>query len=565
MKKLLTSENPYTGLPLASEPAVALILLQNEDSLLWWTVSKMAAPQQQLLGRKFATWAAQRYGSFDNALNSWKGAALKGDDLDRGVLAFYHLHEATRNHTGGRAVRVNDQIQFFAETMRAFNAEMERYLRDDLGCRHLIIAENWKTADQPRLLDAERWAYCASGVIAKNHYFGGIHQGPRAGYRIEPGDLLVHRSVLTNPRALPASMKHVEGHPHMVTESSWVNPNLYQSEGPFLTAAYMSLTGLDGYVWFVCGPGYGDPPGGRTPATDAAPDDMRGGYGAVLYRRSGPPRKWEVAQPMLAGMFPAAAIAYRQGYISQADPVVREQRRLDNVLRRAPPSICEGTGFDPNRDKGDQVIPPGGNRVDPYAFLVGPVTTRYSDQTERTCAEDLSQFIDRDARTVRSATGEIVLDYDPGVCTVDAPRAQGASGFLGKRGKVTLTDVTLTCGNEYASVLLVPLDGRPLATARSVLVQAGTTARPTAWRTVPCTFTPKRAQQTVDGEQIVAIGTGPWQIENSSLRFTLANPNLREAILVDPSGYASQPVTVDRKAGKLTMAFPPNGLYVVIR
>ena len=101
--------------------------------------------------------------------------------------------------------------------------------------------------------------------------------------------------------------------------------------------------------------------------------------------------------------------------------------------------------------------------------------------------------------------------------------------------------------------------------ARSVLVQAGTTARTTGWTTIPCTFTPKRAQQAVEGEQIVAIGTGPWQIKNTNRKFTLANPNLREAILVDSSGYAMRPVTVDRKAGKLTMAFPPNGLYVVIR
>jgi hypothetical protein len=130
---------------------------------------------------------------------------------------------------------------------------------------------------------------------------------------------------------------------------------------------------------------------------------------------------------------------------------------------------------------------------------------------------------------------------------------------------VALTDVTLTCGNEYASVLVVSLDGRPLATARSVLVQAGTTARPTGWKTVPRTFTPKRARRAVEGEQIEAIGTGPWKIENTRIELALGNPNLREAILVAPSGYASRPVTLERKAGKLTMAFPPGALYVVIR
>ncbi len=38
---------------------------------------------------------------------------------------------------------------------------------------------------------------------------------------------------------------------------AWKNPNRYQSEGPFLVAAYQSLTGLDGVAWFSCQtPGY---------------------------------------------------------------------------------------------------------------------------------------------------------------------------------------------------------------------------------------------------------------------------------------------------------------------
>jgi hypothetical protein len=36
----------------------------------------------------------------------------------------------------------------------------------------------------------------------------------------------------------------------MVTESSWVPPLGYQSEGPFLMAVYQSLTGMDNYYWF---------------------------------------------------------------------------------------------------------------------------------------------------------------------------------------------------------------------------------------------------------------------------------------------------------------------------
>lgn len=540
MKQLLTSENAYTGIPLAQDPAVGMILLQNEDSLLFWTVSKMAAPQQKLLGRKFAAWAAEQYGSVDAALTAWDGAAVNGDDPAAGVLAFYHVYEATLEQTGGKAARVKDQVRFFAETMRAFNEETERYLRDELGCRQLIIAENWKTADQRRLLDAERWAYAANEVIAKNHYFGGIHQGPRAGYRIDKGDLLYHRSVLKNPRALPVNMKHLDGHPHMVTESSWVNPNLYQSEGAFLVSAYMSLTGLDGYVWFACGPGYDN--------------EMRTG-----------PAKWAVAQPMLTGMFPAAALVYRRGYIREAEPVIREERSLTDVLAGHVPLICEESGFDPNRDEGSAERLSENGAADPLAFLVGPVRTRFSPEPGQGQRTDLSRFIDANTRTVRSATGEVALDYGRGVCTVDTPRAQGACGFLARAEKIALGDVTIACSNAYAAVLVVSLDGKPLAESRSVLVQFGTTARPTDWTTVPKTFTPKNAKEPVDGEQLTNPGRGPWRIEDTRIELAVANPVLQEALVMDPSGHVVRQVPVRRVHGSLLVTLPAECMYLVLR
>lgn len=540
MKQLLASENPYTGIPLARDPAVAMILLQNEDSLLFWTVSKMAAPQQRILGGKFAAWAAERYGSLDAAFQAWDGARVDGDDVDAGVLAFYHIYEATRDQAGGKAVRVGDQVRFFAETMRRFNEETERYLREELGCRQLILAENWKTADQRRLLDAERWSYAANEIIAKNHYFAGIHQGRRAGYRIDKGDLFYSRSVMTNPRALPVNMKHVEGHPHMITESTWVSPNRYQSEGPFLVSAYMSLTGLDGFVWFASGAGY----------ENALPQG---------------PRKWMVGQPMIAGMFPAAALAYRRGYLQEAEPVIREERRLEDVLLAAPPAISEESGFDPGRDEGSQETLSEAGEADPLAFLVGPVRTRYDADATRTQVLDLSQFIDAEAQVVRSATGEVAFDYGRGVCTVNAPRVQGACGFLGERGEVSLTDVKIACGNDYAAVLVVSLDGEPLARSGSVLVQVGTTARPTGWTTVPQSFTPKNADAPVDGERIENTGRGPWRVANTRLRVAVANPDLAEAVLVDPSGRTVTKIPARRVGAALEIDLPPDSMYVVIR
>ena len=43
MKAIYTRPNPYTGVRLADEPAVAIIQLQNEDSLLWWGITNLGS------------------------------------------------------------------------------------------------------------------------------------------------------------------------------------------------------------------------------------------------------------------------------------------------------------------------------------------------------------------------------------------------------------------------------------------------------------------------------------------------------------------------------------------
>ena len=83
LKALLVPRNPYTGIPLAQDPAVAVIQLQNEDSLLFWTEHNIKGKQLELLGKKFGDWAVSKYGSIDKALEAWKGAGKPADDPAR--------------------------------------------------------------------------------------------------------------------------------------------------------------------------------------------------------------------------------------------------------------------------------------------------------------------------------------------------------------------------------------------------------------------------------------------------------------------------------------------------
>ncbi len=546
LKALLVPRNPYTGVSLARDPALAMIHIQNEDSLLFWSEQSIKGKQLELLGKQFAEWAKLKYGTLEAALHEWSGGGMPEDAPARGVLGIHIVWQFTQSRSGGLKKRLDDQLQFFAETMYRFNKEVVRYLREDLGCEQLINAGNWRTADSVRLYDAERWSYTAGDVLAVNRYYATPHLGPERGWRINKGDRFQNLSVLFNPGAFPLAVRQVAGYPMMVTESHWVTPLGYQSEGPFLVAAYQSLAGLDGVFL------------GATVESEWADRD-RAAYDSAARQ------KWTGATPMILGQFPAAALLFRRGDVSLGRPAVLEHRALKQLWGRDPPIIAEESGFDPNRDEGDtakQSQTAGG--VQALAFLVGPVEVVFGSEPAKTAVVDLDKYIDREKKLVRAVTGELVWDYGRGLCTIDAPRSQGATGLLKSVGPIKLHDVTINSGNSYATVLVVSLDDEPLARTGSALVQIGTRARPTGWSDHAVTFAVDGSHEKIAGRQIDDTGRMPWIIDGTKVTIGVRNKNLASATLLDLNGNAKRRLSVRQVDETVEVELPTEAMYVVL-
>jgi hypothetical protein len=164
---------------------------------------------------------------------------------------------------------------------------------------------------------------------------------------------------------------------------------------------------------------------------------------------------------------------------------------------------------------------------------------------------------------VRSVTGEIETDLARGVYRVNAPQAQAAAGFLGKAGPQKLADVTIDCQNDYASVVVVPLDDRPIAESRKLLVQVGTVCRPTGWTERPLRI--RREDGVVDGSRIIQVGGSPWQVENTQATLTVRNAALTKATLLDPNGMPLASVPVVREGRSLQVVLPSHELYVCLQ
>ena len=230
-----------------------------------------------------------------------------------------------------------------------------------------------------------------------------------------------------------------------------------------------------------------------------------------------------------------------------------------------PPIIAEDPSYDPNRDLGDSARRSHlAHGVDPLAFLVGPVVVVYGSDPSRTRVADLSRSIDQKARVVRSNTGQLAWDYGRGLCTVDAPAAQGATGFLGRVGPIALGEVTIRSDNDYATILVVSLDGKPLARSARILVQAGTHARPTGWTDHEATFPADGGKQTIRGRQIDSTGKMPWAIARTKATIQVRNPNLTKAIPLDANGNPRGKTNVRRTGERLELELPGDALYVVL-
>jgi len=546
MKQVLTEKNPHTGVALAQDPALAIIEIQNEDSLLFWTIQGVKGTARKELRRQFGQFAAKKYGSLEKARQAWDGAAPSPDqdapdNLAQGEAAIYLVWELTQHRgTPGQQQRCSDQMQFLTETMRRFNQMVGDYLRKDLGCRQLVNAGNWRTADNVTMLDAERWSYAGNEVMAVNRYYGGAHEGANNGWAIVDGDRFTDESALLRPREFPLTLKQVDGFPMLITESSWVPPQGYQSEGPFLVAAYQALTGIDAYYWFATGEEDWRQPGS---ANGFMPSEG----------------KWVCATPMLMGQWPAAALMYRLGYVRQGEPVVYEQRSLDDLWHRRMPIIAEDAGYDPNRDQDNRSKESNiKNCVNPLAYLVGPVVAKYGGDPAKSRVADLAPFLHSDRKLIQSNTGELEMDYGNGVCRLNAPKAQGVTGFLKKQGRFQLADVEIQSGNDYATVLAVAMDDRPLRESAKILVQVGTTERPSGWRTKPAQVNGR------PGEEVVSYGRAPWMIVRGDVTVSVGNPKLTRARVLDPNGLAVREIPLDRAGGRGTFKFPEDALYVVI-
>lgn len=534
LKTLLTEKNPHTGRALGQEPAVASVELVNEDSYFFWTFSANNIPEPQLakLEKKFGDWLAQKYGSVAGALAAWPNEKHPRDHAASGRVGLYDAWHMTRDgsRAGGpdKRKRMSDQVQFLAENQRAFYAQMVAFIRNDLGAKNLVSASNWTTADETTLGALERYTYTATDVIDFHGYFEGKHEGEGASYSIRTGHTFADRAAVLDPAGPPLAWIQYEGHPHIISEIGWTPPNRYRADLPFLCSAYGALQGMDGYYFF---------------ALNSA------GWSGTL-------PKFPVNTPSVLGQFPAAALQYRRGDVKEAPTLIHQVLDLEDLFALKGSGVLEPQKLDALRAAD---VPAGGaasgvavSSIDPLALFVGRVTRSFGKDRSPAVLTDLTPFLDRGRKIIRSVTGELTWDYGRGLVTVNTPRSQGATGFLSRAGRIELDDAAIESQNKYGTIHIISLDDAPLSQSRKILIQAFTEEQPYGWR--------------VDQKgKLLDVGQPPMNVKNIEAVVRLKSRGKAKVSGLDEHGYAQRRVEIEAKDGQISILLPADKLYTIVQ
>lgn len=147
-RALMRSRNPYTGIPLADDPAVAVYEIQNEDSVLFWAFNpdRLPGPTRQMVEERFYGWVVRKHGTVQKAYAAWDGQKHKGDVPPQRRLGLLHpwnlVTDGLRKQPHWKK-RAGDQFQFLVETQKDSYDEIVRYLREKLRLKCCIACSNW--------------------------------------------------------------------------------------------------------------------------------------------------------------------------------------------------------------------------------------------------------------------------------------------------------------------------------------------------------------------------------------------------------------------------------------
>lgn len=397
--------NVFTGLRYAQEPAIAAMLLTNENDLTNHFANALlpdkSVPRHDALYMAKANAFAARYAlARDRTWRSWEHGPSK---------------------------------LFLNDLEHAFDAEMIDQLRALRVAAPIVTTSSW--GDNP----LSSLPALTTGDIVDVHAYGGADE--------------LEKNPLDAPNLIDwIAAAHVAGRPVSVTEwnvSPFPAPDRHAI--PLYVAASARLQGWSALMEYA--------------------------YSQAPLAGTGGPGNFEAFNdPALLATLPAAALLYRRGDVREAGAYVFAPT-ADQLFNRAI-SPRNAAALRTATQRGRLLIAMPRTRELPWLekseVPKGAVMITDPDRP----------VIDAKATGAVSDTGELRRNWDEGVYTIDTPRTQAATGWIGGKA-INLADVEIAAATANATIAVQSLDGQDIGSARAIAISLSARSVPETGNRMP--------------------------------------------------------------------------------
>ena len=501
--QILGHYNPFTGHRYAEDPAIAIVELVNENSILEsWVKNRLRGEQTRPFGtwgdippayaadldRLWNHWLARRYADRQALLQAWGGDLREAEDPRAGSVRRLRSEDFAAASTG----RFHDEATFYAEIERTFFQDMAAYLRGELGVRQIIIGTSDHNHGIHGTLHVENNA--TLGIVDGHVYW----QHPRFGtaaWSTTEWTITNTPMVDAPDHSAPAqlSRSRVKGLPYTVSETNEPFPNDYAAEFIPIIAAYGLLQDWDGIFFYSY----------RGDSAEKWSDNVI-------------PRFFPFANdPVKMTETAMGGLVFLRGDVQAARQMVERHVTHERVI--------ESLRTDLPDDRYPYELHHLPGRL---ALVHGTAIADFHAQSPAPAEGQIAL----PAGTIVSDTGELTWEESPegGRVRLDTPRYQGA---IGRAGEYATRHLTFDLETPFGAVQLASLEAAPIAQARRLLLVTGARVANTGMRW-------KDSSRQSLGAQ---WGGAPIRIEPVTGRLTLRGLEGARAVTLYPLDPCGQP------------------------
>ena len=490
-RQLLTHLNPYTKTSYNNEPAIAIVEILNENSVLefWqrdWFRGNLTADEwpryqldltpyyKKLLTTQYNAWLAKTDPAATLARIRSAARVAPGEDVP--LLQRQQFDTAP-------SVRFYAEAAFYTHIETSFLEEMRDYIRKDLGVKSLIIGTNdhtyfipgmplVRTTSRFDIVDAHVYWWPPSQVS---------HRGntPMVNEPLRSVEVKLTRSAMA-------------GKPFTVSEVNEPFPSDYESEMIPLLASYGAFQDWDGIFIYSL-----------EPKLDGQWQPLIGDH-------------FDISQdPVKIAQLPVGALLFLRHDVAAARQTIERTystAQIDESMRLPTSEVPYWTpGFPLS-------LPlEHGSRI---RCLDCAPTAKFTDAPTNPIVSDTHQL----SWLLSAKTGN-------GVVTVDTERSTALVGFV-KENSASTSHLSADIQDAFSAITLSALDDQPLSRSGSMLLTATGRAENTGM-----VWDERRANVT-------AWGTAPTRIEVIKGWLLLKNIEGALAVLVTPLDGAGRPLPI---------------------